>query len=254
MMLEDIHTRLKEAYTEHKETFHKECPTPFEQKDGSKLCKKLDDFEKQIQTLYEGRKHDYLKGLAKEENKSFYYNSKIDLINAKFIDGKHIEDLSITTANRETGEKTTKLRTYSSDIEKEYVEVVFKGKKDLALFIDKSEEVLELLLCFAFADLRLYDFLIDNPPNEMNTVSLTKMKWKGTQKELAELFLELQNKGWIEKHESKTIKESFTPSKSIHQYLKPTKSKITDYKATYENLFGPRYKRQFDTLKENTSS
>lgn len=48
-----------------------------------------------------------------------------------------------------------------------------------------------------------------------------KIQWLGTQKELAELFVELKRKGWIENIENETIQDCFTESKSVPQYLKP---------------------------------
>ena len=79
------------------------------------------------------------------------------------------------------------------------------------------------------------------------------MEWKGTQKQLAELFVELQKKGWIEKIESNTIEQSFTNTKSIKQYLKPFVDKSQGYKSTYEKLYSKEYSPQFTSIKENVT-
>jgi len=79
--------------------------------------------------------------------------------------------------------------------------------------------------------------------------SLNKIQWLGNQKELAELFVELQRKGWIEKFENETIQDCFTESNSVPQYLKPgTDTKTGEH--TFENLY-TGYSPQFYGIKEN---
>ncbi len=97
----------------------------------------------------------------------------------------------------------------------------------------------------------------ENTPNQIITPHFSeptrkpvaKIQWLGSQKELAELFVELMKKGWIEKIENETIQTCFTESKSVPQYLKP----CTDTKTgedTYENLY-TGYTPQFYGIKEN---
>jgi len=81
-------------------------------------------------------------------------------------------------------------------------------------------------------------------------IKLTKMIWKGSGKNLAELFKELKEKGWIEDFEYSTITEAFTKSKSVDQYLKPAIDSET-YQPTYENLYSKRYKKMFENIKTN---
>jgi hypothetical protein len=60
---------------------------------------------------------------------------------------------------------------------------------------------------------------------------LEKIKWQGTQKELAELFVELENKGWIKEKSVELIKAYFTKSDTIQQ------------------VYTPAYKPSFDQIK-----
>jgi hypothetical protein len=92
--------------------------------------------------------------------------------------------------------------------------------------------------------------LFINTPKPGNILrSLNKIQWLGSQKELAELFVELKKKGWIEKFEYDTIQECFTESNSIPQYLKPATDKKTK-EDTHEKLYAG-YVPQFYGLKEN---
>lgn len=76
-----------------------------------------------------------------------------------------------------------------------------------------------------------------------------KIQWLGNQKELAELFVELKKKGWIEKFENETIQDCFTESNSVPHYLKPgTDTKTGEH--TFENLYSG-YSPQFYGIKEN---
>jgi len=76
-----------------------------------------------------------------------------------------------------------------------------------------------------------------------------KIQWLGTQKELAELFVELKKKGWIEKFENDTIQDCFTESNSVPHYLKPgTDTKTGEH--TFENLY-TGYTPLFYGIKEN---
>ncbi len=80
-----------------------------------------------------------------------------------------------------------------------------------------------------------------------------KIQWLGSQRQLAELFAVLKMKGWIEKFEYETIKECFTESNTIQQYLKPGINKETG-EATYPEIFKTNYDERFYTIKKNQSS
>ena len=81
-------------------------------------------------------------------------------------------------------------------------------------------------------------------------IPLNKINWLGTQKQLAELFVELQKKGWIEKPDYTTIKNAFTKSNSIQQVLKPTQDKKSKEKE-YEGIYTPQYRPSFFGIKDN---
>ena len=84
---------------------------------------------------------------------------------------------------------------------------------------------------------------------------IKKIQWKGTQKELAELLIELKRKGWIEDYENIAIKHCFSNSNTIEQYLKPyTMKDKNGYVDTYEKVFTPKYKPRFFGIKPNPKS
>ena len=89
----------------------------------------------------------------------------------------------------------------------------------------------------------------ENPPPKPTN----KMQWLGTQKELAELFIELEKKGWIEKIEANTLKACFTKSNSIQQVLKPI-SDPKSYQKTYDQVYTSQYSPSFYGIKENTKN
>jgi len=92
---------------------------------------------------------------------------------------------------------------------------------------------------------KLQAIKLNNIP-ERKTIS--PIKWLGSGKNLAELFIELKEKGWIEKFDYKTIITCFTQTGSINIYLKPGEK---NEKNTYSRLYSPKYKRKFNEIKEN---
>lgn len=82
------------------------------------------------------------------------------------------------------------------------------------------------------------------------TKSLNKIQWLGNQKELAELFIQLKAKGWIADFERQTIKDCFTNSHSIQQYLKPGES-TEDLGGTFDQVFTEEYIPKFQKIAEN---
>ncbi|MBL7826300.1 MAG: hypothetical protein JNJ57_06685 [Saprospiraceae bacterium] len=89
-------------------------------------------------------------------------------------------------------------------------------------------------------------FNIEVPQSKGN-----KIQWLGTQRQLAELFAVLKKKGWIEKFEYDTIKECFTESNSIQQYLKPGTDKESG-EDTYPEVFKPGYDERFYAIKKKS--
>lgn len=80
--------------------------------------------------------------------------------------------------------------------------------------------------------------------------SSNKIQWLGTQKELAELFIWLKAKGWITDFEPETIKECFTNTNTIQQYLKP--GDYTDeLGGTYDQVFTAEYAPKFHGVLTN---
>jgi len=89
------------------------------------------------------------------------------------------------------------------------------------------------------------------PEQPAATKAIKPIQWKGTQKELAELFIELKKKGWIEEHNNyEAIKACFTNSNTIHQVLKPAQDKKTK-DVTYEGVYTPQYKPKFYGIQSN---
>jgi hypothetical protein len=87
---------------------------------------------------------------------------------------------------------------------------------------------------------------------ETKKKALNKIEWLGKQKELAELFIWLRAKGWIEDFEPETIKECFTNSHSIQQYLKPGDDTDTgELRGTFEQVFTSEYSPKFHGMKNN---
>lgn len=88
----------------------------------------------------------------------------------------------------------------------------------------------------------------------------------GTQKELAELIIELQNKGWVKNDKSiaeiarqfsavfnlsGTKKENNSDeTNSLNQILKPQQSKELNYQNTFPQVYSKRYKPKFEGIKK----
>lgn len=93
-------------------------------------------------------------------------------------------------------------------------------------------------------------------PLEQNTKVATaptydKIQWLGTQKQLAELFIELQKKGWIEGIKYDAIKKCFTKSNTINQVLKPSINSSNGYDPEYDQVYTTNYSPSYYGIKEN---
>jgi hypothetical protein len=143
---------------------------------------------------------------------------------------------------------------------------------NFAIQFDKTFHVLELenssktlgLLAELEGLYSMYDFLnleslkYNTPTRVAKTLQnptshIEKMEWLGTQKELAELFVELYSKGWISELSANSIQRTFTKSETIHQVLKPDQDKQT-YKNQYSQIFTPKYVKVFSGIKKNNRS
>jgi hypothetical protein len=81
---------------------------------------------------------------------------------------------------------------------------------------------------------------------------IDKIKWKGTQKELGELFLELSNKNFIGEMTPDivaTISAAFDKSNTLAQALKPTESNKGE--RTYDGIYSKKYTKKFDKIVAN---
>ena len=76
-----------------------------------------------------------------------------------------------------------------------------------------------------------------------------KIRWQGTQKELGELFIELNRKGWINEISTSLIKNYFSDSNTIDQVLKPSKDK--EGNSNYDGVYTKAYKPKFDSIRMN---
>ncbi|MFD2068119.1 hypothetical protein ACFSKU_14590 [Pontibacter silvestris] len=83
---------------------------------------------------------------------------------------------------------------------------------------------------------------------DMAALGLERHEWLGTQKELAELFIELERKGWIREKKVETIQATFTKSDTIDQIMKPNR----DHK--YPEIFTPAYRPRFDGIKQKVAA
>jgi hypothetical protein len=81
---------------------------------------------------------------------------------------------------------------------------------------------------------------------------IDKIKWKGTQKELGELFLVLSNKNYIGEMTPDivaTISAAFDKSNTLAQALKPTESNKGE--RTYDGIYSKKYTKKFDKMVAN---
>ena len=95
-----------------------------------------------------------------------------------------------------------------------------------------------------------------------------RIVWNGSQKQFAELIVELKNKGWIENNSNKSIatiakefaacfdltgtkkSKSSSEENSFYQLLKPQQSKGNLYENIYPQIYTKRYKSSFKEIKE----
>lgn len=82
---------------------------------------------------------------------------------------------------------------------------------------------------------------------------LEKIEWLGTQKQLAELFVELEKKGWVKEKKSKLISKYFTKAGTIFEILKQS-GIDSEGLPDYPNIYTKTYSKCFRDIKSNTSN
>ncbi len=88
------------------------------------------------------------------------------------------------------------------------------------------------------------------------TYGVPKFQWLGSQRDLAELFIDLDRKGYLKLDTSK-VQNFFTPSESVNQYFERKGDFIESenrfaYPRVYKTKEGNREKNRFDKILPNT--
>ncbi len=96
---------------------------------------------------------------------------------------------------------------------------------------------------------KIKEWQLINAAHQHTLENNQQIEWLGTQQQLAELFVELERKGFIASIEPKKIKAAFTKSKSIQQILKPSINK--KLVPTFEQVFTKKYTPKFDFIKKS---
>ena len=146
----------------------------------------------------------------------------------------------------------------------EYLENLAKrgeklGKKLQQFIIAKAPGAIEyhyeLLYVNSLIELKkaAIDQLNKTQSIQVTNNNLEKIEWQGTQKELAELFIELKRKKFIKQIPTKLIKAYFTESNSIEQPLSPCTDKKTKTDM-YDKLYSEKYEPHFENIKSNTKN
>lgn len=157
------------------------------------------------------------------------------------------------------------LKRYSEILNSDTLQIDFL--KGITLSKKLSDLILEIYI--RFINMRL-DLL--NPDSAKVVIkrnqTLTKILWKGEQKDLLELFVELQLKGWIEEFKYGEIKktsdsicnlfdltltkkgEGSDPENSFYQILKGVQNSKTK-KREYDEILKNEKERKFSKIREN---
>lgn len=154
-----------------------------------------------------------------------------------------------------------------------YQEILSSHTEQIDLFkgltLNKTISDLILKIYIRFINRRLKILNPELPRIEKNKKSqVQKIRWEGSQKNLCELFVVLQEKGWIEEFRygdiskmAKSICSLFDltltkknpqsdPEASFYQILKGTHNHETR-KRGYNKTIGPLEQRKFNEIKEN---
>ena len=140
--------------------------------------------------------------------------------------------------------------------------------KGITLNKKLSDLVLEIYIRFINMRLNLLNPVSTKLEIKRNQ-TLTKILWKGEQKDLLELFVELQSKGWIEEFKYGEIRktsdsicnlfdltltkkgEGSEPENSFYQILKGVQNPKTK-KREYGEILKNEKERKFSNIKENS--
>ncbi len=115
-------------------------------------------------------------------------------------------------------------------------------------------ETSNLLKAYTFNE--KFDNELENRENSKIHNVVSPIEWKGTQGQLAELFVELHKKGWIELYDNQyrtktevleTIKQCFSKSNTIHQCFKAglNKKLIPQWEGIYDRNTKHKYVPKF---------
>lgn len=147
-------------------------------------------------------------------------------------------------------------RTYEEILNDEFAKRKHKNKvqllKDLAYF----DALIECGKDWDIWNREYQETDTQNDGDRLNDTGLIrdveKIEWLGTQKQLGELFLELERKGWIKEKKVSLIENYFTKSNSMSQVLKPSQDTGTKQKL-YSGIYTKNYKPVFADIKINIS-
>lgn len=207
--------------------------------------------------------HDIIYDYLVEYTHYLVYRYKTVLENTKnhfFFDG--INDEKIILMNL--------LKRYKSVLKDETKQInIFWG---IRLTKDISNIALEILIDFIEQRLKLLTIEIEDIGNEYKTTyidnNIKPLKWLGTQQELLELIIELNNKNWIpniEEGDRKKFINSVTnlfdlentkrSSKTDHSnsLYQKFKGEYIDGKRIFPFLEQQKYERKFNEIKKNNS-
>jgi hypothetical protein len=220
------------------------------------------------------------------ESKENFKNSKLDASDRYIID-EFLDDYfgSIIYCYGEILENTKKYHFFYGieseeiilmNLLKLYQSVLLEDSKQLCIFngitLTKkiSESVTKMLIDFIEQRLIVLNprFELENIPNKMTFVDnkLKSIEWLGTQQELCELFIELENKNWIpeiETGERKSISNTITSifdlsstkrnEKSNHNesFYQKFKGELMDGKRYFSFLESEKYKVKFNDIRKN---
>ncbi len=165
-------------------------------------------------------------GDFEDHNLENYLKRYLEDIKTKFADNEHLIPKNFEYDYRQTIDLIARRNAYID---------MYKFLETIQF--DKSDDMFSVLIKFKEHK--------KQPTIKNIQIISEKIDWKGTQKELAELFIELKNKGWIEEVNPTKIMNAFTQSDTIQQVLKPgnnPKTKIDEYNQIYTKRYKPKFK------------
>ena len=212
------------------------------------------DFEEISLKLFEPTENEILELIEDAEDKSYaisnywnkVYNEKLVKSN-EAIRNASLMDFWKNVVHIKKLKKAITIPT----IFNEKINEIDRRKRNKCLTVLAEQRCLEMIQKLLSAESQKY-ILLKQQDNNITTgkAELEQFEWLGTQKQLAELFLELERKRWIREKNVKLIKSYFTKSDTIHQTLKPDHDTATG-ENRYLGIYGTRYKPAFKEIKPN---